>query len=270
MNLALKIHAYGLSAVLLERYVGGAASLPWGATNTIGACLMIPLLSLFAFTEEPMRFQWLASILLVLAILSTCSRTLLILLLLLFVGILFLEKRMALLKIIGVVLALLVLISRYLVEQDAEALSMLMASRTEMGELYTLNDRIHIWQLFWSKFSSNPFNGVGYYGSLDAFGFSGHNILLTTLVEGGLMGLLPMLAFLVGMFIYVSCAGRGRVDRIPLLRLNRGALCFGILMLNLLVEDAQYTYAYIAYFWVFVAMLKSSIRGRENSYGYHT
>lgn len=268
-NLILKTQSEGLERVLLERFVGGASSLPWGATNVIGACLLISVLSVFAAPSRLNRLQGIAVALMVLAILSTFSRTQLVLMVLLLVGLLLLERQATMLKILaGLLFVVVVPLGYYLMEQEPETLTFLMLERTEMEGLSSFNDRIQIWQILWHQFLSDPFGGVGYYGSLDAFGFSGHNFLLTTLVEGGIIGIIPLVAFFAGLFFSVVSAGGNQVPRIPILRLNRGALCLGIVILNLLVEDAHYSYVFIAYFWVFAALLSLKVTRRDGIYGY--
>ena len=262
LNLVLKAQSVGLEQVLLERFVGGAASLPWGATNTIGACLMISVLSVFAVPKRPNLFQGMAVTLMVLAILSMFSRTLLVLLVLLLVGLLLLERETTLLKILaGVLLIVVVPMGYYLMGQEEKTLTVLFAERTDIGGLSSFNERIYIWQVFWDQFLSNPFGGVGYYGSQDAFGVSGHNFLLTTLVEGGMMGFFTLVAFFAVLFLSVAGSGRPDMPRIPLLHLNRGAFCLCLVIVNLLVEDAHYTYVFITYFWVFAALIAPKVVG---------
>ena len=255
INVGLAVNEYGIARVLVERFVGGVASLPWGATNVVGACLMLPLMAALTVPTRLGRWDWCAVVLIILAIVSMSSRALLAILLLLLLGLAFIDKRKGLLAAIIAAAMIAVPIGFWIAAEEGEALEFLFAERTDADSLATFNSRSDIWRLYWDRFLERGFSGVGYYGSVSSLESSGHNLIITTMVEGGLIGLVPTLLFFSAAFISALSNGGSRANRMTVLWLNREGLCFALMFLNLMVEDPQYTYIYSAYFWIFLAVL---------------
>ena len=255
INFLYKSITIGLSTVLLERYVGGAASLPWGASNTIAACLLIGIIvSLFSFNITKMRIYYFAYIISFLTILMTFSRTAIILsvLYLLAFSLITHRKKIVILPLLTV--ALLAIVALLATGGVTVALERLVQDRTNTQDLTNLNSRSDIWTTFLNYFSDHPFSPLGYYGALQKFGVSAHNSYLTTLVEQGFLGLIAMISLplVVGMRL---------LRHVPTKKLRRANLCLLIGLLtvhiNLFFEDPNFTHQYIIMYWIFISLIVS-------------
>jgi O-antigen ligase len=245
---------HGLIAIFAERFVGGVAALPWGATNSIASCLLIAYIAAFLCTLDS-RYRKIGSLSLLLiatAILVTVSRNAVIVLILISLmwGVVLGRPR-----IVAMVLALSGVFLWALDAHDTDVLTFLYETRLDEGKLSTLNTRTEIWEERFEYFLRNPLNPVGYYGSLSAFdGVSAHNALLTALLEQTALGLLLFLGmFGLGLFHLLR-----RIHSAPATNKQfRLALSVGLtgIFLNLQFEDANFTQPYIIYFWLLMALV---------------
>ncbi|GIZ51615.1 O-antigen ligase family protein [Noviherbaspirillum aridicola] len=246
IHLALAARAYGANTVIVERYTGGLAALPWGSTNVIAAALIFPHIAC-VLLKQGYRCRWTTPVLglILLAVLLTTSRA----------GTLFHGAML----LAGCVLAgrfralaawaacILLLLAGY-AHFARENLELLISTRLS-GERDLSNGRFDSFLMKWEYISDNPMSPVGYYGSMATFDLSSHNVFLTVLVEQGVLGLACMLLFLGAclhaLFYHRSEARRER-------RMRRLALAGSLVaFLNLMVEDANFTQPYMVYFWMF-------------------
>ena len=265
VNIALGAAEFGLAAVLAERFVSGLASLPWGASNTVASTLLFGyVVCVVAFVQNSAESQlkfgrvfganyahFLAFMLVVIAsgIIATISRN----------------------GIATMVLASLPLITRkwlrpalalgilsvglfVFVSLNQELALGIFEERTASDSVGTYNNRQDFWAVFASYWFENPLAPIGFYNCLFHFGFSSHNILLTTLVEQsvvatGMLFVTWLLLFLGAIRLYKS--KKRSVRKAGL------AFLFGCaaIVLNSNFEDPQYTQQYVVFMWVWMACL---------------
>jgi O-antigen ligase len=266
INLAFQGSEHEQTELFSERFVGGMMGLPWGASNTIASALLLPLVFSFAYFELTKRklLFGISSALLVAAILLTVSRNglaCLVLFCVLYWVFITRSRVLLLILLAGVTLAVVNWLAQ------GGSIDFLLQSRFgDENDLATFNGRLDLWTIFFQHITTNPFDPVGYYGSLETFEISPHNWFLVTYVEMGPIGLLTS-----GLFF-----GYSVYQAIQLMRHRtkglRGAgrvLLIGtvIIFLNLQFEDPEFTQAYIIYFWVFMGLLFSlpSERARDSS-----
>lgn len=246
VHLALAAAAHGANTVLVERYTGGLAALPWGGTNVIAAALIFPHIACVLLRVR-YGCGWAPAVtgLVLLAVLLTTSRAgSLFHGSLLLVGCVLSGNLRALAAWLGGILVLLLLYAH----QAQENFALLLDTRFSAGRDVS-NGRFDSFLMKWDYISNNIMSPVGYYGSMATFELSSHNVFLTVLVEQGLLGLGCMLVFL-------ACCGAAlwrRRQLSPVTRRTRRLFAAGSLIafLNLLVEDANFTQPYMVYFWMY-------------------
>jgi hypothetical protein len=234
---------HGLGAVVVERYVGGLMSLPWGASNTIGQVLLLAFVA-YAMLPSKTRLDVLSIALVALAVLLTFSRS---------VGVLMVLMALAVLQLRSIVfffaLALCgvaaLFVSGLVAYSDLEVIVL---DRINPEGLATAGGRFAPMYEKIQYFLEHPLAPIGYYASLSMFDFSAHNYWITTLVEQSILGVLVSLAF----FIFAAVGALNIAPRV--------AVAFGVVMLGLLVEDPHFTQPYIVLFWVLLALLVSGGR----------
>jgi O-antigen ligase len=132
-------------------------------------------------------------------------------------------------------------------------------ARFSGDDVSSLNGRVEIWQQFAEEFWNSPLIGSGYYSTLYTIGSSGHNLILTTVIERGLVGLALSAGILLkaadevvrgflrantpNSKLFFACIGAG------------GAAS----LLHLMVEDAFFTQQYIVYSWVALAIVFQAV-----------
>lgn len=250
------VDSYGAIAVLLSRYTGGLMSLPWGASNTIASILIMPIFVAFglAYLGQGRQrfFSLLFAFAMFTAVLVTQSRSALASIL---IGIflLLVVKRTAL-PIIGIVgIIIVVLLTGYFSGPDV--LEIVFDKRFgDIAELSTLNGRFDIWEIALDYYMNQPLDPIGYYSSQYVFGFSPHNLVITTLIEQGVPGLFLIIAlYFSGMLSSLRSSLNNKESNISM-----AAFFFcGIitLFIDAQFEDAQFTYPFIVYFWFFLGLL---------------
>jgi hypothetical protein len=242
VNFFLSSMEHGIQQVILERYVGGAMSLPWGASNTIAQVLLLSAVS-YTILDERRKFDFLMFCLLALGICLTFSRSNMLLLLLLF----FVVFRVRQLIMVGFVsVFVLGVFFAYMVISvgwDLSGFDTFLSSRTDVELLATGNGRLQTMMEKIDYLVDHPFEPIGYYSSLFHFELSAHNFWMTSLIEESLVAVLVSLGF----FFFV-----GRT----VFRRDRNVFFgFLIIMMALMVEDPHFTQQYITSFWVYLALL---------------
>ena len=257
-NLFFQIREHGVDAVIVERFTGGIASLPWGASNNISAVLFFSLVSAFICLKSDGRIIWVFAITLIsIGILSTLSRTGAVLLVLTNVGMIFLSKRgnaKLLLSLFVVVLLASGSIYWWSIE-GVNSLGIMYSDRFSEETLSSGNGRLEIWADKIEYFWDHPFSPIGYYGSLSVLdGVSAHNYFLTVLLEQGIFGLVASFTFLFWPFVFFLFKNNTRSELGKMYMLG-----LSIVLINLLFEDANFTQPYILVFWLFMASLYNRV-----------
>jgi len=249
INVIYGVLTHSFIEVMLDRVLGGLMALPWGASNSVAACLLIPLIVILCDRRNEKKYGFvktLAASIVVIAILATESRTVLSVLLAAFLLYSFLSKTI---KPVLIMLAFISFILSTVYNYSSAAFDMLYNTRVDNIETLT-EGRAEIWGKYINYISENPFAPVGFYGSQFVFNSSGHNIVLTTFVEMGFVGLLSILALFLNLLFmaFYSYQRSEFKDKQIKLVLSVGLLA---ILLNLFTEDPHFTQQYIIYFWTF-------------------
>ncbi len=262
LNTLLAVQLYGIEKVMLERFTGGAMSLPWGATNVITAALLLPHITVYLLKARyGLRYASIYICLILLAVFITMSRTGLFthLLILVIASFAFRQGRLIVLG-----LSAFIVFGYIFYSISPDTFDYLFKTRISIERV---NSRFDIWQDHWMFWLGNLMRPIGYYGSLTTFdGVSSHNFILTLLLEQGVLGLIFVGMFLSSTYIVVSkspcISKRDLLSR--RLFLQGGIVAF----LGLMLEDANYTQPYIIYFWLFYAsaVLFCKASRREDKY----
>lgn len=265
-NIAKATAEYGLTAVLQERYVSGLSSLPWGASNTVASTLLfgysVCVVSYVQCSADPQanllgRFlglkysDFLTLMLVVISagIFATISRN----------GIatwaiaswpLVTRRWMRPAFVFGV----LGLALYWFVSTNEDLAFKIFAERTAGDNLSSYNNREDFWIVFATYWYANPFAPIGFYNCLYHFGFSAHNVLLTTLVEQSAIAV--GMLFLTWGILYRS-AFRLYSSRVLPFKKAGFAYLLGAsaIVVNSNFEDAQYTQQYVVCLWLWMACL---------------
>ncbi len=262
INFLLAVQQNSLDQVLLERENGGLMSLPWGASNTIAGCLMMPFFLALdrAFNTKSLKFNsrammFLAMLLIMFAIIVTQSRNVIITLLLglTFVGVLTKNIKPTILF-----LATIVTIVVSIALLSGQDLSSIFEARVgdQAQDVGGFNGRTTLWEASILYFSTHPFSPLGYFGMLGEMGHTGHNIFLTTLVEQGMFGLVAYILFLINNLGFCL---KKIYDKSLSFGIRRRMTLYMIAMLSILLqlqfEDSNLTAQNIVYQWMFLALM---------------
>lgn len=244
INMMLQSFAFGFRTVILERYVGGAMSLPWGASNIIAQVLLISVGSYLVINSKK-KLDVICLFLICSGILFTFSRSVSILLVCMLYIILGF-KRFSLLMILGATAALVYTMfqSGGSMEYDA-----FLSSRLSVENMQSGNGRLDTAFEKLNYFAQHPFEPIGYYSSTYNFTLSAHNYWITTLVEQSILSVIISLLFF------------GSVGRMAFVASRKVCYGFIVIMFGLLVEDPQFVQPYIISLWVYFAVIVS--RGLE-------
>lgn len=247
LNLAFVIYEYGAESVVLERYVGGLMSLPWGASNTVASVLLMGLGATLLLRDSLPRAAVRGAVALhVLAIASTFSRNGTgMAVLLLFLGS-SRSERHVLLAVLGT-MAVAALGFNSLVS-DSAAFAQLLDDRMTGGTEIS-NGRIDIWSEKIRYFMLHPMEPSGYYSSIYLFEFSGHNFAINTLIEQGVPGLAIALLFVWQLLIQRDHTVSQPKRQVPMTFVR----IWLVMMLNMSFEDPNFVQPFIMVFWLMVA-----------------
>lgn len=268
VHYAVAVIANGVAAVIADRITGGLSSLPWGASNVVASHLVFPILFSFApdvgtgaRTHRTLRVG--ARVMMLAAVVLTQSRGAML--------------------TIGAGLVALVLVARGRPRRSALAF-FLVAAVTALGiaavtsaafsdpftqsaldryggnDVRDLNGRTEIWTRFLTAFLASPVFGIGYYASPYELESTGHNVVLTTLVERGLVGFALSVAVLFTAAWSLVRAMRRARDRATLESLVCLAVAGAGSLFHLLFEDANMTQPYMILSWMALALPELALR----------
>ena len=253
----------GIAGVFVDRITGGVFSLPWGASNVVASTLILPVFLTFYFSGErrasaPTTFYFIARIILLLGIGVTISRGAIFATGIGFVVLSFVSKGKLRRQAVGFLVFLAVagvVLDKWLGGVLSEQLVSAFLGRLQDADISDLNGRTELWDRFGEEFGKSPLLGIGYYGSLFYFESSGHDIVLTTLVERGVIGFALSSSILVK--AAVTTIRAWRVPRHAHSRTFFGCMLAGGIasLVHLMVEDANFTQQYIIYSWVALALV---------------
>ncbi|AFY94250.1 lipid A core-O-antigen ligase-like enyme [Chamaesiphon minutus PCC 6605] len=263
VNFLLAIQQNSLDKVLLERENGGLMSLPWGASNTIAGCLMMPFFLALerAFNmqpfgkkqKSPLMFGFM--LIIIIAILITQSRNVIVTLAMgtIFIGGLTknIKPTLIFLTILGIVFVLLL----SLLGQDLETIfAARLGDRAQ--DVGGFNGRTTLWEVSLAYFALHPFQPLGYFGMLGELGHTAHNVFLTTLLEQGVLGLIAYLLFLINNFWYcVKKMNSKSLSFMARKRMTLYLIAMLCILLQLQFEDSNLTAQNIIFQWIFLALM---------------
>jgi O-antigen ligase len=264
-NFLFAIQQNSLEQVLLERSKGGLLGLPWGVSNTIAGCLMMPLFSALdriinvsreKTNSSNIKLTFFMMIIIIFAIILTQSRNAIIALMIgmIFVGSLTKRKKPIIILFIVVALILAMFVSFYSQELDG-----IFSARIGDGaaDIEGFNGRTSVWEISLLYFSKHPFQPVGYFGMLGEIGHTAHNVFLTTLIEQGIVGLITYILFTINNFSF--CINKLSLKYVQSERSKRRAVFYIISMFSILLqlqfEDSNLTAQNIIYQWIFLALV---------------
>lgn len=256
LNMTVAVIQNGVDAVLLERYTGGLAALPWGASNNVSAALVFPHAACHALRWR-CRDRWSGPLLflILLAVAMTFSRAGMLVHGMLFLSACILCRNYRYLFASMLVLVALLWLSAHHLQ---EYLDLLMSTRFSPDREIS-NGRLDSFSAKSAYFLDHMMAPIGYYGSLFIFnGLTAHNLFLTVLVEQGFPGLIAMLLFLAACWYALFRTRKLPPADMVFRRILAAGAIFSFT--NLMVEDAYFTQPYIIYFWTyfFIVMMFSA------------
>ena len=278
VTFTLAVSQLGFANVVVQRYVGGVMSLPWGASNVVASALIYPVFFSVYLAQHAIGAKvWrvavrVVGLLLCLAIGLTLSRgaaTATAIGALTLFGLLDVRSRLKFVGYIALIAAALVAFDYWILSQQqlTEALGGAFLERIRGQDVGTLNTRTELWSEYLGFIRSAPIFGEGYYSSLFLHDMSPHNIVLSTLVERGVVG------FLMSAPIVFYAAWQVGVELVAKERRRRDsffvyAAAGGVASLvHLMVEDAHFSQQYIVYSWVFLAIIFLAQRELRSAVG---
>lgn len=261
-NFLLAVQQNSIGQVLLERTKGGLLGLPWGVSNTIAACLMMPLFSGLERVlnsnknkETNSIFTLFTIITMMIAILITQSRNGIISSM---IGIILISgltknKKLILSLVITISIILFVVINLYGSELDA-----IFAARIGDGaeDMEGFNGRTSVWEVAILYFSQHPLQPLGYFGMIGEIGHTAHNVFLTTLIDQGILGLFAYLLFLISNFSFcLKKAFNNSLLPATKRRMSFYVIAMLSILLQLQFEDSNFAVQNIIYQWTFLALM---------------
>jgi hypothetical protein len=261
INFLLAVQQNSLDKVLLERENGGLMSLPWGASNTIAACLMMPfflaLERLFNIKvkNNDSKVMFFVMLTIIMAIIITQSRNVISTLIvgMIFIGCLTKNAKRTLIFLGTIAVIFLAITSLY-----GQDLTTIFDARLgdQAADIGGFNGRTSLWEISILHFMNHPLEPLGYFGMLVEFGHTGHNVFITTLIEQGIFGLVAYILFLIDNFSF--CMRKIFTKSLSFITKKRMIL-YLIAMLSILLqlqfEDSNLTAQNILYQWVFLGLM---------------
>jgi hypothetical protein len=245
INFLLKTLKYDFAMVIADRIVGGLASLPWGASNSISAVIFFSLVTSLYLIDYSKKQFWLYIFIFILVsgIALTLSRTGILISLGILVFYVFQKNFMSKLPILITATLIVVLSLVAWSANDSVSFQNVFTDRLDVADG---NGRSESWIQKINYFSSNPTNPIGYYGSNYIFeGFTAHNFYITTLVEQSVIGILALSFVFYPFFRSKLFLGRNMVLIVGLF----------LILFNLFFEDANFTQQYIFIFWIYFSLI---------------
>ena len=255
------VASIGFAAVVVDRVTGGVYSLPWGATNVVGSVLIMPIFLSFYLARiaaKSVRPILIAARLIMLAAAAVAiSRAVNISIamgMLLLVAALRGKARRQLV-LFGALAALALIVADQLSGRvRSDQLLGAFLDRFQSSDTASLNGRSDIWARFLGAFMRSPLLGIGYYVALPTFETSGHNFLLTSLVERGIIGFALSGVVLVAAIRYWFRALRlAQSEELRFFLTTLGVGGFSS-MFHLMLEDANFTQPYMIMSWMALSL----------------
>ncbi len=262
----LAVKEHGFLTVVAQRYAGGAMALTWGASNAIASPLIYPVffalyLASSAALNRPRRLLVRSvTLLLCLAITLTLSRGAIFATVfgaLALAALLDVRSQIRLLASLVLIAVAVFTFNSWLVSQQllSEGIGGALVERIQRQDVATLNLRTIVWAEYLQQLGKAPLLGEGYYSSVWLHDMTPHNIVLTTFIERGLIGLVLSAAVVVyaaGVIVRdLRLSGLRRRDPFFAYAAAGGVAS----LLHLMVEDANFTQQYIIYSWIFLAVI---------------
>lgn len=262
----LAVREWGFATVIVQRYVGGVMALPWGASNVVASALLFPLfmgLYLARPNTEGGDSRLLrrgAVFVIFIAIAMTLSRGAILATACGLVTLGFLmdfRSRARLVVTIALIIGALLAVDYGIVSPRLPSGGLVQAflERVQDPDVATLNLRTIEWNEYLESIAKTPFLGSGYYSSLGLHDATSHNLIITTVAERGVIGLLLSAAIVMYAAAQVgkSLLTRELVRRNPVMvYIAAGGVAS---LVHLMVEDANFTQQYIVYSWVYLAVV---------------
>ena len=254
VNFIIKGMEVGFDRVILERYVGGAASLPWGASGIISGVVLLTVVGYFIFgSYVDIKWGWLVPIMCVSAIALTFSRSGVLLSFGAFVVLALptLKKSNLYRGVIVVLLTVFVLLlgGQLLERADPDAFEALLLGRLDDDTVSEAGGRTKIWADRFHDMPSTLFSPHGYYSVGDIYARRGesspHNYFISTGLEQGILGIAVGALFWVLLF---------RALRRSSLSMPRYRWAWFIVLLNLFSDDLNFAQPYVMAFWSLFAL----------------
>jgi O-antigen ligase len=261
-NFVFMLQQNSLEQVLLERSKGGLLALPWGVSNTIAACLTMPL---FVALDRGLntkkasiintQFAFFTAIVMIAGVVVTQSRNAIITLMIgiAFISIVTKNRKLILFLITMVSVLICTILVFYGQELDG-----IFAARIGDGaaDIEGFNGRTSVWEIAILYFSQHPFQPVGYFGMIGEIGHTAHNVFLTTLIEQGIFGFLVYTFFTIASF---SFCVKKIFDKYLSIIARRRLILYLISMFSILLqlqfEDSNLVGQHIIYYWIFLALM---------------
>jgi O-antigen ligase len=261
-NFIFVIQQNSLEQVLLERSKDGLLGLPWGVSNTIAACLTIPLfvaldrgLNVTKSNIVNVQFIFFMAIIMIAGVIITQSRNTIITVIMgiTFIGISTKNKTLIFSLIAIVSTLVFTVIVMYGQELDG-----IFAARIGDGaaDIEGFNGRTSIWESAILYFSQHPLQPVGYFGMIKEIGHTAHNVFLTTLIEQGIFGLISYVLFVTTSFSFCfkKICDKG-LPSIVRKRLTLYLISMFSILLQLQFEDSNLVGQHIIYYWIFLSLM---------------
>lgn len=235
---------HGPQIIFFGRVTGGELSLPWGATNVIASCLLIPMIiCLWLINNKNIikkKKLYVSILIIVLSIVATTSRNSIICLVIFFL-LVSIRKRKIKNIVIFAILSLGFVTTIYFI--NGEIIELFLETKIENTDnIKEFGNRTELVNRIANYFLENPLKPIGFYNSITIFEHSSHNYFLTTLVEQGIVALIVSIILVIYLLKLTFNS----------IVLNTGVL---VVFINLSFEDANFTQQYITYFWLFIAII---------------
>ncbi len=264
-NFSFSVYEIGFAKTIVQRFVGGAMALPWGASNIISVVLICSLVTL-SLSELFLNITVKKTTLLLIsiAIILTLSRTGTAILVVL-LGLLLLS-RLSLMK------SILVSLSFILIAPTAIIFSFVFLSKVDFfanrystSNFTSMNGRGEIWSHYLDKIGSDLFNLHGFYGALASNVYTPHNIFISFYYDTGIVGFLLLVLLICFLSVRVLLSSlKISLNKKPFTFLSI-LLTPLLMLLNLSFEDGIYVPATWYMFFTILVLLIHRNNNYENN-----
>ena len=252
-NLLYLLLSGSIEQALVQRYSGGLMSLQWGASNTVAAALIFPILgAMLLATTHPRAWRLCVAMaaIMLLAIMATMSRNALGSLLI--AGAVYAALQRRLQAFVGAVAVFGAMAALFAWAIGGDAFDLVMDIRSGSSGY---RDRLDLWRRGWGYLLQTFPKPIGFYGSMHRFEVSSHNFLFSYVIEIGAWGLAAFIGLVAASWRELHRERRRIIAAgAPVRPLDVCLAGFVAMLVNISFEDPQYTQPYIIFFWVFLAL----------------